>query len=324
MLAQVPVCCAKEPPVINPIHLKTLLEVVRRGSFAAAATQLGYTASAVSQQMSALERDTGVELFHRSARSVLPTDAALVMVRHGAKVLTDIDALLAASSRTQEGTSQELRLGIFPSLATYVLPLLLRSPEWPALGINLHVSVGEPQQTIGGLRIGGELDVALVYQVGQAGLAWPHTINRQWIGDDNFRVVLPKAWGIRPGSVVEAAQLSDMPWIMHHPGTSDATVIERLFASCNLHPRVAAYSDDFNASLQLASVGLGAALVPDLALQHKPENVVVLDVPEIRLARNIFALVINDKRTARIEVFVDKLAGILQELTRTSYPEGTP
>lgn len=305
--------------MINPVHLQTLLEVVRRGSFAAAATQLGYTASAVSQQMSTLERDSGVTLFKRSARSVLPTDAALVMSRHAAKVLTDIDALLAASSRTEEGTSQELRLGIFPSLATYALPRLLRSPEWPGLGINLHVSVGEPQQTIGGLRSGGELDVALVYQVGQSGLAWPHTINRQWIGDDNFRVVLPKAWGIRAGSVMEASHLSDMPWIMHHPGTSDAAVIERLFASCNLHPRVAAYSDDFNASLQLASVGLGAALVPELALQNKPDNVVVLDVPEIRLARNIFALLINDKRTARIEVFVDKLASIMTELNRTSH-----
>lgn len=309
--------------MINPVHLRTLLEVVRRGSFAAAATHLGYTASAVSQQMSALERDTGVALFHRTARSILPTDAATVMSRHAAKVLTDIDALLAASARTSEAASHELRLGIFPSLASHVLPRLLRSPQWPELGIKLHVSVGEPQQTIGGLRSGGELDVALVYQVGQSGLAWPHSLNRQWIGDDNFRVVLPKAWGIRAGSIMEASQLSDMPWIMHHPGTSDATVIERLFAGCNLHPRVAAYSDDFNASLQLASVGLGAALVPELALQARPENVVVLDVPEIRLARNIFALLINDARTARVELFVDKLAGILQEVTGTSHVDAS-
>ena len=51
---------------------------------------------------------------------------------------------------------------------------------------------------------------------------------------------------------------------------------------------------------------------------------VVLDVPEIRLARNIFALLINDKRTARIEVFVDRLAGILHDLTRTSSLEPAP
>jgi DNA-binding transcriptional LysR family regulator len=300
--------------VVNPVHLRTLLEVTRLGSFAAAAGRLGYTASAVSQQMSALERDTGVHLFQRSARSVVPTEAAMVMARHAAKVLTDIEALMAAASKTQDATSQELRLGIFPSLATYVLPRILKNPAWKNLGIDLRVSVAEPAQTIQGLRTGGELDVALVYQVGQSGLAWPHTINRQWIGDDNFRVVLPSGWGFRTDAKVAADHLSDMPWIMHHPGTSDATVIERLFASCNLHPRVVAYSDDFHASLEMAAAGLGAALVPELALRHRPAGVVVLDVPEIRLARNVFALLINDKKTARVQLFVDLLSDTLGSL----------
>ncbi|MET3933850.1 LysR family transcriptional regulator [Arthrobacter sp. OAP107] len=300
--------------MVNPVHLRTLLEVTRLGSFAAAAARLGYTASAVSQQMSALERDTGVRLFQRSARSVVPTDAAMVMARHAAKVLTDIEALMAAASRTQDTTSQELRLGIFPSLATYVLPRILRSPAWKDLGIDLKVSVAEPAQTIQGLRTGGDTDVALVYQVGQSGLAWPHTINRQWIGDDNFRVVLPSGWGFRTDAKVAADHLSEMPWIMHHPGTSDATVIERLFAGCNLHPRVVAYSDDFHASLEMAAAGLGAALVPELALLHRPTGVVVLDVPEIRLARNVFALLINDKKTARVQLFVDLLAETMGNL----------
>jgi DNA-binding transcriptional LysR family regulator len=300
--------------LINPVHLRTLVEVTRLGSFAAAASRLGYTASAVSQQMSALERDTGVDLFQRSARSIHPTEAALVMTRHAAKVLTDIEALMAAASRTHDATSQELRLGIFPSLATYVLPLILRNPAWKKLGIDLRVSVAEPAQTIQGLRTGGELDVALVYQVGQSGLAWPHTVNRQWIGDDEFRVVLPAAWGFRADAKVAADHLSDMPWIVHHPGTSDATVIERLFASCNLHPRVVAYSDDFHASLEMTASGLGAALVPELALRHRPAGVVVLDVPEIRLARNVFALLINDKQTARVQLFVELLADTLHSL----------
>ena len=300
--------------MVNPVHLRTLVEVVRLGSFAAAATRLGYTASAVSQQMSALERDTGVDLFHRSAKSILPTEAAVVMTRHASKVLTDIEALMAAATRTHDVTSQELRLGIFPSLATYVLPKILQKPAWKDLGIDLRVSVADPSQTIQGLRTGGELDLALVYQVGQSGLAWPHTLNRQWIGDDNFRVVLPAAWGIRTDAKMAADHLSEMPWIVHHPGTSDATVIERLFASCNLHPRVVAYSDDFHASLEMAAAGLGAALVPELALQSRPPGVVVLDVPEIRLARNVFALLFNEKKTARVQLFVDLLAETLGNL----------
>jgi DNA-binding transcriptional LysR family regulator len=237
------------------------------------------------------------------------------MVRHASKVLTDVETLLAAASRSTASPVQELRLGIFPSLATYVLPDILRNARWKKLGIELRVWVAEPSQTIQGLRAGGELDLALVYQVGQSGLAWPHTLERQWIGDDDFRVVLPASWGIREDAEMQASQLSEMPWIMHHPGTSDAVVIERLFASCNLHPRVVAYSDDFHASLEMAAAGLGAALVPELALRHRPPGVVVLDVPDIRLARNVFALLLNGKRTAQVQLFTELLADTLHGST---------
>ncbi|MCQ2000550.1 LysR family transcriptional regulator [Arthrobacter zhaoxinii] len=296
--------------MVNPVHLKTLLEVIRTGSFAAAALRLGYTASAVSQQMSALEKDTGARLFERSARTAAPTDAAVVMARHAVKVLTDMDALLAAAARPGPGSGHELRLGIFPSLATFALPELLASPRWVDLGIELLLSVAEPAQTIQGLRTGGNLDVALVYQVGQGGLAWPSSISRRWLGDDNFRVVLPESWGIRSGAEVTAEQLAGMPWIMHHPGTPDALVIERLFASCSLHPQVAAYCDDFNASLAMASAGLGAALVPELAMLSRPAGTVVLDVPEIRLARSIFALLIHEQNV-QVGLFLDRLAEVL-------------
>ncbi len=303
----------ERPPVINPVHLRTLLAVIRHGSFASAAQHLGYTASAVSQQISALERDAGVELFQRHARSIVPTEAAQAMSRHATKVLTDIEALLAAASKAQDETRQELRLGIFPSLATYVLPRIMSNPTWTRLGIELKISVAEPGQTIQGLRDGGELDLALVYQVGQSGLAWPHSMRRQWIGDDDFRVVVPSSWRFSPGATVAAEQLSGMPWIVHHPGTADAVVIERLFASCGLHPRVVAHSDDFTASVELAAAGLGAALVPELALGDRPDGIAILDVPEIRLARNVFALLPGGKGGPRVDLFLELLSDTLRE-----------
>lgn len=307
--------------MVNPVHLRTLIEAVTHKSFTTAAARLGYTASAVSQQMAALERDTGTVLFTRSARSIEPTPAALTMVRYARRVLTDIDALLAASAAAELGVDgkpvQELRLGIFPSLATYVLPRMLGSRDWDSLGIRLQLIVGEPAQTIQGLRSDGELDLALVYQVGPAGLSWPSSLNRQWIGDDHFRVVLPRSWGITDGAEVTAEQLADMPWIMHHPGFSDATLISRLFSSLNLHPRVVAYCDDFNASLRLAAAGLGAALVPDLAMEQTPEGLVVVDVPEIRLARSIFSLEPGGRSNPQARVFMDRLSGLLRPATES-------
>lgn len=299
--------------MINPVHLRTLLEVVAHRSFATAATRLGYTASAVSQQMTALERAAGTTLFLRGARSITPTPAALRMVRHAKRVLTDIDALLAdvATANTQRQEHEEIRVGIFPSLAAYALPQLLAAEDWSSLGINLRLWIGEPQQTVAGLGSGGDLDLALIFQVGPGGLSWPANLSRVWLGDDQFRVVVPASWPLSDDSTLSLDQLAQWPWIMHHPGASDATLIARLFASYNVHPRVAAYCDDFDTSLNLVAAGFGAALVPDLAMARAPQGLRIVDAPEIRLARSIFALMPEQGAKPKATVVLDRLSQVL-------------
>ncbi len=299
--------------MLNPAHLRTLREIIRLGSFTAAANRLGYTASAVSQQMSTLERETGTSLFERSARSVRPTEAALVMARHAERVLASIDTLLSVTRAAQSG-GQELRLGVFPSLAASLLPRLLGDDAWADLGFDLKVWVSDPSVTVQRLGGGGELDVALVYQVGQTGLAWPNTARHHWLGDDEFRFLVPESWGMTSCSPVSPAELVDRPWVFHHPGTSDAAVVERLFAACGLRPRTVAHSDDFPVTLELVAAGFGGALVPELAVQRVPEGVVVIDVPEIRLARNIFALVVEPSHGPRFDPFLRLLATLMSEL----------
>lgn len=297
--------------MLNPVHLKTLVEVVRSGSFVRAANNLGFTASAVSQQMSALEKTTGAELFIRTARTITPTEDALTMARHAAKVLTDLDVLMAAAAHSAPKEESLLRIGMFPSLATAVLEPILSTERWRKLGLHLRPFIGEPGHVIQAANNGAGLDAGLVYQVGQGGVAWPGTLKRQWIADDMFRILVPQSWGFAPDSVVPSEQLMERPWIMHHPGTADATVIERLFASLNLHPSVVAHSDDFNASLAMVSAGLGATLVPDLAIRVWPEGAVRIDVPEIRLARKIFALKFSTAAESKTDVFLGMLAELL-------------
>ncbi|WP_418909337.1 LysR substrate-binding domain-containing protein [Glutamicibacter endophyticus] len=235
------------------------------------------------------------------------------MVRHAKRVLTDLDALMADVATAAHGSQdrEEIKLGIFPSLATYALPQILTADAWPGLGINLRLWIGEPQQTVAGLGTGGDLDLALIFQVGPGGLTWPASLERTWLGDDNFRVVIPASWPIGDDSQLTVDQLAEWPWILHHPGTSDATLIARLFASYNIHPQVAAYCDDFNASLHLVSSGLGAALVPDLAMAQAPAGIRVVDAPEIRLARSIFALKPENSKKPKANLVLDRLAQIL-------------
>lgn len=276
--------------MLRPEHLRTLQAVIQRGSFAAAANRLGYTASAVSQQMAALERETGARLFQRSARSVLPTEAAEVMNRHAVGVLAAVDRLVAAVDEADRHTARKVRLGVFPSFGSAVLARVLERRD-PHRRAAIRLSVAEPSQLIRGLVAGGDLDAAIVYQVGQAGLSWPSMVTRRWIAEDRFKVVFPAGWRHLPPPPYPADQLVDLPWIMHHPGSSDAVTFDSLFARWDLRPRVVCHSDDFTATLSLVAAGLGAALVPTLALDAFPSGIVVADIPWFNISRSIFALV---------------------------------
>jgi DNA-binding transcriptional LysR family regulator len=290
--------------MLNFTHLRTLVEVVRLGSFTAAGNRLGYTASAVSQQMSALERDTGMRLFVRSARSIQPTQAAHAMGQHALKVLRDVEGMLAAGA-SSGSVARELRVGAFPSAATFVLPQLLEAEAWRDTGAQLKISIGEPSAVVPGLRIGGELDAALVYQVGESGLVLPQGVARYWLAEDPFRVVVPHSADIGEGQRMELDVLGAMPWIIHLRGSSDANVVDAVLANAGIHPRIVASSDDFNATLRLVAAGHGAAMVPQLAMSARPPGLTVVRVPELQLSRKLLALSAEGAPAGLVEELVD-------------------
>ncbi|MEZ7129708.1 LysR family transcriptional regulator [Nonomuraea sp. AD125B] len=290
--------------MLKPEHLRTLREVVRLGSFAAAANRLGYTSSAVSQQMASLERETGVRLFERFAHSVLPTSAAEVLARQSETLLADIERMVATVREVHRNSEPQVRLGVFPSICD-LLSSVLRDLE-PEERSGIRLSVAEPSQLIARLGAGGEMDAAIVYQVGNSGLSWPSTLSRRWVAEDRYRLVLPRTWpDLSPH---RAEQLVDLPWIMHHPGSSDATLFEAMLGHWKLHPRVVCHSDDFKVTLSLIGAGLGAALIPDLALRDHSPDVVVVDLPWLNISRSIFTLVRPERESARLQTLLDRLA----------------
>lgn len=301
--------------MLNLIHLRTLVEVMRLGSFTAAGNRLGYTASAVSQQMAALEKDTGLRLFVRSARSVQPTPAAHAIGQHALKLLRDTDHLLAAGAAASGDATRELRIGAFPSAAMFILAGVLESTEWQQVRAQLRISIGEPSAVVPGLRSGGELDAALVYQVGESGLVLPQGVYRQWLSEDPFRVVIPAAAGYQDDQRVDVDELGKMPWIIHLRGSSDANVVDLVLANAGLHPRIMATSDDFNVTLRLVAAGHGAAMVPQLAMSARPPGLTVVQVPELQLTRKLMALSAEDAPADLVDGFTRCCEMLLRDRT---------
>jgi DNA-binding transcriptional LysR family regulator len=125
-------------------HLAALRAVAEQGTFAAAAAQLGYTQSAISQQIAALEKIVGARLLVRTSgrRPVGVTDAGALLLRHGESILARVQATQADLAILQEGAAGPLRIGTYPSVGARVLPELLPAfaAQMPAVQIQLHES----------------------------------------------------------------------------------------------------------------------------------------------------------------------------------------
>ena len=162
-------------PNLEVRHLLALVTVVETGTFSAAAEELGYTQSAVSQQVGILERIVGASLFERPGgrRPVQLTAAGEMLLIHARAVIARVSAAAADLRALASGQQGELRVGTLPSVGTKVLPRLLRSfrAEWPGIQIVLRES-RESADLIHDVET-GEIDVTFIdigpYETGSLG-----------------------------------------------------------------------------------------------------------------------------------------------------------
>jgi DNA-binding transcriptional LysR family regulator len=123
-------------------HLAALEAVARTRSFGRAARELGYTQSAVSQQIAQLERIVGQRLFDRPGgpRRVEPTEAGLLLLGHADAIVARLDAARADMAALAEGSAGTLRVGIYQSVGARLLPALVRRfrEQWPLVGVRVR------------------------------------------------------------------------------------------------------------------------------------------------------------------------------------------
>ncbi|WP_229699939.1 LysR family transcriptional regulator [Streptomyces kronopolitis] len=251
--------------LLKPLHLLTLKAVVRTESFALAARDLGYTASAISQQISALEKETGLSLFEREAHGIRPTAAAHRLVDLSTHVLAAMDELDHQVHELATGATGRLRLGSFPTADVRLVPSALSALVDTHPRAQIQLEEGEPEELITALGH-GDLDVALVYEYGLSPRQWPDGLTRhQLLRED---LVLLRARG--SGLSAQLPQLSGARWITSREGSAGAGSFVRLCAAAGFEPAVAFRSNNYGVVRELVSAGLGVAVVP--ALGHVPDE----------------------------------------------------
>jgi DNA-binding transcriptional LysR family regulator len=251
-------------------HFAALEAVARTGSFGRAARELGYTQSAVSQQIAQLERIVGRRLFDRPGgpRRVEPTEAGLLLLGHADAIVAQIDAARADMAALAEGAAGTLRVGIYQSVGARLLPALVRRfrDEWPLVGVRVR----EESSADDLLRLleHGELDFTFAdLPLRDGPFEWAELLQ-----DPYVLLVSAQSELASLDSAPPLREVAKLPLI----GRRSTDEPERFLAGRVPEVNVVFRTDDNGTLAALVAEGLGAAIEPRLVVDPRDRDVKML------------------------------------------------
>ncbi|GAA3800533.1 LysR family transcriptional regulator [Sphaerisporangium flaviroseum] len=256
-------------------YLSALAAVARERSFSRAAETLGYTQSAVSQQIARLERIVGQQLVERPGgpRPVSLTAAGELLARHAESIVARLASAAADIDALAEGRSGVLRVGCFQSVGVRILPKVLRrfSAAWPQVEVRLTELPDD-----GGLLAQvehGDLDLTFMTFP-----LVPGPFEAVELLDDPYVLVMRA--GSEPAgrsSPLPLQLLTGLPLMTYSP-LREANLVENRLGRPDLRDQIVFRSNDNGTLLGLAAEGVGAALMPSLSVDPERPGISVLDL----------------------------------------------
>jgi DNA-binding transcriptional LysR family regulator len=283
-------------------HLAALDAVARAGSFGRAADALGYTQSAISQQIATLERIVGERLVERPGgpRRVSLTEAGELLRRHAEAIVARFDAAQADMAALHAGETGALRIGTYQSVGARVLPAVMRRflADWPRIEISLGESTTD-EELYEGIE-NGTVDLAF----GSPPLT-EGPFETQILLRDPWVLVVPADGPLARRRSANLADLEDVRLLGSNQCAS-GTAFEAGLAEQGVEVEYAFRSDD-NGTLQgMAAAGFGVALMPLLAVSPGDERVKVLHLDPSIPQREIAVVWHRDRhRSPAARAFVD-------------------
>jgi DNA-binding transcriptional LysR family regulator len=260
--------------MLNVNRLRVLREVAQRGSFSAAADALSYTQSAVSQQIAALESETGMALLERLPRGVRLTGAGRTLVEHTEGILAQLEAAeeeLAALAGLRGG---QLRMASFPTAGAALMPVAIAAFRASYPEVELTLAEGEPQEIAPRLQA-GEFDLALLFEFEEAResparAAARENLKRVELLEDPLYLALPRGHRLAGKRALRLEELRGEAWVQTSQASPCARHVVRCCHTAGFEPNVAFESDDYQTVQGLVAAGVGVALIPELAFFDPP------------------------------------------------------
>ena len=267
-------------------RLRVFRSVVASGSVQAAAANLGYTPSAVSQHVTALQKEVGLTLLERAGRGLRPTAAGFALAAEADGVLARIGEAETLVADLRTGRTGRLSIAYFASVGSAWLPPVVRrlSEEFPGVRLDLRLSDNAPDHPDDRADI--HLVVARHDFVTGRGFTTHHLL------DDPYIVALPEAHPLAAGTTVELLDLMHERWIDNDfaAGWCRQNLLDSC-AAAGFRPAFHVETHDYRAALAFGAAGIGITVLPTLGAADPPAGVALRRVLNPTPMRSIHAVV---------------------------------
>ncbi|MEU1026365.1 LysR family transcriptional regulator, partial [Streptomyces sp. NPDC005904] len=255
--------------MLNLERLRTLDALARHGSVSGAAAGLHVTTSAVSQQMTKLEREVGQQLLAKNGRGVRLTDAGRLLAEHAARILSQV-ALAQADLEEQRGKAVgELRISAFPTAMRGLLPAALSALRADHPGLRIGCRELEPVPAVSAV-VRGDIDMAVVLDWYNKPLPIPDGLVKTPLLDDPADIAMPAAHPLADRSEVDLEEFADDEWITWAEGEFCDEWLLFTLRGKGVEPRIAHRAVEHHTQLALVAAGLGVCVAPRLGRDPMP------------------------------------------------------
>ena len=297
-------------------QLKYFIEVAKREHVTDAADALHVAQSAVSRQISNLEKELGAPLFYRDGRNVKLTPVGKIFWEHIELAIKEIDKAVQEVNEYLNPKSGVVRLGFPNSLAASTLPRVIASfrRQYPEIRFQLRQGILSSLTTA---VLKGEIDLAFVSPV-----PTDHAqLNGHILFTEEMVALLPADHPLAEYEALRLDQLHKEAFIMFRPGLTLREIVDDACQQAGFKPIVAFEGEDIEAVKGLVSAGLGVALLPEVTLSdHVPRETVKRRIMEPQVTRTVGIITPKDREpTPSSKIFCQLLHSYYDHLSRFQY-----
>ncbi|MFB7012876.1 MULTISPECIES: LysR family transcriptional regulator [unclassified Streptomyces] len=299
--------------MLNLERLRTLDALARHGSVSGAAEGLHVTTSAVSQQMSKLEREVGQQLLAKNGRGVRLTDAGRLLADHAARILSQVE-LAQADIEAQRGeVVGEIRLSAFPTAARGLFPAALAALRSDHPELRVFTRELEPEDGIRAV-IRGDIDLAVVLDWSNKRLPVPGGLAVVELLDDAPDIAMPAGHRLADRAEVDLEEFAEDDWVSWPEGEFCYDWLMFTLRSKGIEPRIAHLAGEHHTQLALIAAGLGVCVAPRLGRGPVPDGVRLVPVRQ-KMRRHVHAVWRTDAdRRPSIRAAVAALRAVGREM----------